>query len=100
MCLPLPLSPDLAILPSFPYPCTSGPPVWLRYGMGTGGGLGTWETTAFASQEATLPALPPRSHLRIASLLKQPLLSHWGKQGKMRCCHFHALLGMAEDLRC
>ena len=59
MHLPLPLSPDPAILPSFPHPCTSGPPVWLRYGTGTGGGLGTWGTTSFASQDAALPVLPP-----------------------------------------
>lgn len=73
MYLPLPLSPDHTILPSFPHPCTSRPPVWLRYGVGTGGGLGTWGTTSFASEDAALPVLPPAQpsprHLPIKAAL-------------------------------
>lgn len=45
--------------------------------MGTGGGLGPWGTTSFASQDAALPVLPPAQppphRLPIKAALALPL---------------------------
>lgn len=88
MHLPLSLSSDPAILPSSPAPQDP------QFGSDMG-----WEQVVALAHGGPHP-LPARmllslccllrNHLRIASLLKQPLLSRWVKQREMRRCYFLA----------